>query len=121
MGAADDIKNGLTEGLKTFTKQRKAEEKQSSNYRWRQSRMVEVRGKFLKEAAEEVMEEAYMKASGNNSLPAMARQVFYVARTPIEDQTDKPLRYDYFSQTLLPDYVREHGKEAEWDVVYDDR
>jgi hypothetical protein len=121
MGAADDIKKGLTEGLKTFTKQRKAEEKQSSNTRWRQSRMVEVRGKFLKEAAEEVMEEAYMKASGNNSLPAMARQVFYVARTPIEDQTDKPLRYDYFSQTLLPDYVREHGKEAEWDVVYDDR
>ena len=66
MGAADDIKKGLTEGLKTFTKQRKAEEKQSSNQRWRRSRMIEARGKFLTEAAEEVMEECYMKASDNN-------------------------------------------------------
>jgi hypothetical protein len=121
MSAPDNIKKGLTEGLKTYTKQRKSEEKQSSNYRWRESRMKEVRGMFFKEAAEEVMEECYMKASGNNTLPAQARQVFYVARPLIEERTDKPLRYDYFSQTLLPDYVREHGKEAEWNVVYDDR
>jgi hypothetical protein len=121
MGAADDIKQGLTKTLAPFTKQRKSEEKQSSNYRWRQSRMVEVRGKFLTEAADEVMEDCYNKASGNGSLPALARQIYYVARPLVEDLTDKPLRYDYFSQTLLPDYVREHGKEAEWDVVYDDR
>jgi hypothetical protein len=42
-----------------------------------------------------------------------------VARPLIEEQTDKPLSYAYFSQTLLPNYVNEHG--ADWDVVYDDR
>jgi hypothetical protein len=119
MGAADDIKKGLTEGLKTFTKQRKAEEKQSSNQRWRRSRMVEARGKFLKEAAEEVLEECYMKASDNGNLPATARQVYYVARPLFENLTDKSLLYGYFSQTLLPDYIKEHGED--WDVVYDDR
>ena len=119
MGAADDIKKGLTKNLANFTKQRKAEEKHSSAGRWRMSRMMEVRGKFLIEAANEVMEECYMKASDNNRLPATARQIYYVARPLIEEQTDKPLSYAYFSQTLLPNFVNEHG--AGWDVVYDDR
>ena len=119
MGAADDIKKGLTKNLANFTKQRKAEEKHISAGRWRMSRMMEVRGKYLTEAANEVMEECYMKASDNNRLPATARQIFYVARPLIEEQTDKPLSYAYFSQTLLPDFVNERG--AGWDVVYDDR
>ena len=122
MGAADDIKKGLTEGLKTFTKQRKAEEKQSSAGRWRRSRMIEARGEFLTEASDAIMEEAYMKASDNNTLPATARQVFYVARPLLQDRTEKPLIYSYFSQTLLPDYIKNHKQAtADWDVVYDDR
>ena len=40
MGAADDIKKGLTKNLANFTKQRKAEEKHSSAGRWRTSRMT---------------------------------------------------------------------------------
>ena len=119
MGAAEDIRNGLTKSLANFAKQRKAEEKHVSAGRWRTSRMMEVRGMFLKEAAEEVMEECYLKASDNGSLPATARQIFYVARPLIEEQTDKPLLYSYFSQTLLPNYIEEHG--CDWDVVYDDR
>jgi hypothetical protein len=119
MGAADDMKKGLTKSLANFTKQRKAEEKHSSAGRWRMSRMIEVRGKFLTEAANEVMEECYMKASDNNRLPATARQIYYVARPLIEQQTDRPLGYAYFSQALLPNFVNEHG--ADWDVVYDDR
>ena len=119
MGAADDMKKGLTEGLKTFTKQRKAEEKNSGAGRWREPRMKEARGMFLKEAAEEVLEESFMKASGNGSLPTLARQIYYVARPLFENLTDKALLYSYFSQVLLPDYIRE--KCADWDVVYDDR
>ena len=80
-----------------------------------------MRGKFLTEAANEVMEECYMKVSDNNTLPATARQIFYVARPLIEEQTDKPLSYAYFSQTLLPNYVNETRQCADWDVVYDDR
>ena len=97
---------GLTESLENFTKQRKAEEKRISAGRWRRSRMVEARGKFLKEAAEEVLEECYMKASDNGNLPATARQVYYVARPLFENLTDKSLLYGYFSQTLLPDYIK---------------
>jgi hypothetical protein len=73
MGAADDIKKGLTKNLANFTKQRKAEEKQAGALRWRRSRMMEVRGMYLTEAANKVMEECYMKASDNNRLPATAR------------------------------------------------
>jgi hypothetical protein len=32
---------------------------------------------------------------------------------------DKELAYGYFSQTLLPDYIEEHG--VDWNVVYDAR
>ena len=32
---------------------------------------------------------------------------------------NKELAYGYFSQTLLPDYIEEHG--VDWDVVYDAR
>jgi hypothetical protein len=97
----------------------KAEEKHVSAGRWRTSRMIEVRGKFLTEAANEVMDECYMKASDDNRLPATARQIFYVARPLIEEQTGKPLSYSYFSQTLLPNFINENSKD--WDVVYDDR
>jgi hypothetical protein len=121
MGAADDIKNGLTKNLANFTKQRKAEEKHSYAGRWRTSRMTEVRGMYLTEAANQVMEECYLKVSDNNQLPALARQIFYVARPLIEQRTDKPLSYSYFSQTLLPNYVTENGKEYSWDVIFDDR
>ena len=73
-----------------------------------------------KEAAWEVMEEAYMAASANGTLPANARQIFYQARPTIMALTDdKELNYNYFSQTLLPDYIEEHG--VDWDVVYDAR
>ena len=53
MSAADDIKTGLTKTLANFTKQRKAEEKQSSALRWRSSRMREVRGASQVEVAGE--------------------------------------------------------------------
>jgi hypothetical protein len=121
MSAAEAMKKGLTKNLANFTKQRKAEEKHSSAVRWRTSRITEVRGMYHTEAASRVMAECYMKASDNNRLPATARQIFYVARPLIEQLTDKPLNYSYFSQTLLPDFVNERAECANWDVVYDDR
>ena len=73
-----------------------------------------------KEAAWTVLEAAYMAASGNGSLPALAQQIYYQARPEIMALTDdKELAYGYFSQTLLPDYIEEHG--VDWHVVYDAR
>ena len=44
----------------------------------------------------------------------------YQARPKIMAMTeDKELAYGYFSQTLLPDYIEEHG--VDWNVVYDAR
>ena len=68
------------------------------------------------------METAYLKASSNGTLPAHARQIMYAARGAIQERTQKPLGDQYFIQTLLPDYLREHpDKEVSWDVVFDAR
>jgi hypothetical protein len=84
--------------------------------------MTEVRRKYQTEATAEVTVECYMKVSDNNTLPAFIRQIFYVARPLIEEMTGRPLSYSYFSQTLLPNFMKEYPKlTADWDVTYDDR
>ena len=46
----------------------------------------------------------------------------YAARPGILRLTGKGKLDDaYFTQVLLPDYVTEHDKETEWDVVFDSR
>ena len=82
--------------------------------------MTAARGLSQKEAAAQVMEAAYLAASANGTLPATARQVMYAARPKIEELTSgRRLDDQYFCQTLLPDYMDEHG--VDWDVVFDAR
>jgi hypothetical protein len=65
------------------------------------------------------MEDAYLKASANNTLPANCRQIYYAIRPKVQEQADKEqLSYTYF-QTLLAEYVNEF--DPSWDIVYDDR
>lgn len=114
-----DAVQGVT---KKWAKQRKREEKEA-NARW--NRVVAMRRHrhiSIREAAWQVMEQAYMKASANNTLPALARQVMYAARSKVQELADRPLgnNFDqYFTQQLLPDYIEENG--VDWDVVYDAR
>lgn len=77
----------------------------------------------FKDAAFEVMEEAYLKASAGGTLPANARQIMYAARRYILERTGQPKLTDsYFTQTLLPAYLDEFPEQtSEWDVVYDAR
>jgi hypothetical protein len=77
----------------------------------------------IKEAAWLVMPAAYAAASSGGTLPANARQVMYAARGPILRLTGKrELNDQYFTQTLLPDYIEAHPEiTADWDVVFDDR
>jgi len=77
----------------------------------------------IKDAAYQVMEQAYLRASANNTLPANARQVMYQARPLIQKLTDKMWKNDsLFTQKLLPDFMEANpGKTASWDVVYDAR
>src|SRR5262245_23699368 len=117
---ANDILDAVETATSKWTRQKKSEERHPGNIRYRATRMTREPRTTQKEAAWQVMETAYMAASGNGSLPASARQIFYQARPKIMALTeDKELAYNYFSQTLLPDYIEEHG--VDWDVVYDAR
>jgi hypothetical protein len=81
------------------------------------------RGISTKDAAWLVMRQAYLAASAGGTLPANARQIMYAARPDVLRLTGKPTLSDqYFTQTLLPDYIEAHPEEtADWDVVFDDR
>jgi hypothetical protein len=117
---ADDIVDVVETATCKWTRQMKSEERHPGNIRYRTSRMTREPRTTQKEAAWEILEEAYMTASSNGTLPASARQIYYQARPKIMAMTDdKELRYQYFSQTLLPDYIEEFG--LDWDVVYDAR
>jgi len=76
----------------------------------------------IRDAAAAAIPDAYEKASGGGKYPANCRQVMYAARPAIQKATGAPLKDTYFTQTLLPDYMREHPEEtAAWDIVYDAR
>jgi len=117
---ANDILDAVETATSKWTRQKKSEERHPGNIRYRASRMIREPRTTQKEAAWGIMEEAYLAASGGGRLPALARQIYYQARPKIMALTeDKELAYGYFSQTLLPDYIEEHG--VGWNVVYDAR
>jgi hypothetical protein len=117
---ADDMVDAVEAATRKWARQKKSEERQPGMVRYRVSRMTKESRTSQKEAAWEIMEHAYMAASGNGNLPASARQIYYQARPKIMAMTDnKELVYGYFSQTLLPNYIEEHG--VSWRVVYDAR
>jgi hypothetical protein len=117
---ARDLVDVIEKGTAKWAKTKKSEERHPGYVRYRRTRMTMARGTSQKEAAEQVMEEAYMLASANGTLPAAARQVMYAARPKIQALTDgKRLDDQYFCQTLLPNYMEEHG--VNWDVVFDAR
>ena len=90
---------------------------------WDRIQYKEAKPQILR-AAYAVMEQAYLKASDNNTLPANARQIMYAARPLILQKTvDKIWKNDsYFTQMLLPDYIESHPEQTtNWDVVYDAR
>jgi hypothetical protein len=117
---ANDILDAVETATAKWTKQKKSEERHPGNIRFRMSRMTKEPRMSQKEAAWEFMEEAYMAASGGGRLPALARQIYYQIRPKVMAATEnRELQYGYFSQTLLPDYIEEHG--VRWNVVYDAR
>jgi hypothetical protein len=77
---ANDILDAVETATSKWTRQKKSEERHPGNIRYRVSRMTREPRTTQKDAAWQIMEEAYMAASGNGSLPAMARQIYYRAR-----------------------------------------
>ena len=122
---SDAIIGAVQGATKKWTKQRKREERAASARQNRRYAMTQTYHVTTKEAAWDIMEEAYLKASANGTLPALVRQIMYAARPYIQRNSDRPLGKDfsqYFSQTLLPDYIAEYPSATEdWNVVYDAR
>ena len=99
-----------------WTKQRKREEREASARLNRSFVMVRRRTVTIRDAAWQIMEKAYLKASANGTLPAHARQIMYAARPYIQQTADRALgnRFDqYFTQQLLPDYIEDVRQELE--------
>jgi len=118
---ANDMLDAIETATKKWTRQKKSEERQPGMIRYRAARMIKVASVKQTHAAREVMEESYMAASANDTLPAKARQIFYQARPKIMAMTDgRPLNDNYFTQTLLPDYIEKYCCHH-WKVVYDAR
>ena len=114
----------ITGVTKKWTKQRKREERERSAIMNRHYAMTRYRTVSIREAAWEVMEDAFMQASANNTLPANARQIMYAARPKIMQLADKDISgtFDkYFTQTLLPDYIAEQTPAWASKVVFDAR
>ena len=105
-----------------WARQRKAEEREAARLSRRRDALVRSRRMTIREAAWQVMPQAYLKASSNGTLPAHARQIMYAARGEIQRLAGRTLDDQYFTQQLLPDFMNEHpSATAEWDVVFDAR
>ena len=108
---------------KAWRKQRLAEIKDHNAALRRRDAMTRTRRVTQKDAAYQVMEEAYLKASAGGTLPAKARQIMYAARPHILAATGiEKLDSAYFTQTLLPNFMTENPDlTADWKVVFDAR
>ena len=71
----------------------------------------------------ENMAEVYAKVSGDNTLPAGARQLMYAMRSIVlAELPDENFDDQYFTKDMLPEYLQQHPEEtADWDVVFDAR
>jgi hypothetical protein len=77
-----------------------------------------------KDAADLVIERAYMEASDNGRLPATARQIYYPSRRMMLPliKEGQDVNDNDFTQRLLPDFIAANPDlTADWDVVFDDR
>ncbi len=121
MSAADLITKCVNRSTSKWKKQRNSEDRSSARASSR-SNAFRQRDNYLTEIIPVIIEAAYMKASAGGTLPAMARQVMYAARPLVAKYTSRELRSEYFTQNLLPNYMRDHPeKTKDWDIVFDAR
>src|SRR3954447_24778524 len=122
----DDFVSGLLDDVQKVTKkwaeQNRREIREASARANRRSTFAAVRKVTVVDAAYEIMEAAYLKASGGGRLPVKPRQIMYAARGHIQERTGKRLDDRYFRQTILPDFCALNGDlTAGWDIVWDAR
>jgi Protein of unknown function C-terminus (DUF2399) len=124
------VHEALARGIAAVTKHWKAMKKQKDRdervrARDREHDLKQRQRQYLnvKQAAYEVMAEAYAQASGRLGL-GNARQIMYVARPLVLELTGGKIwkKSSYFTQKLLPNFIDAHPDlTATWIVVFDDR
>ncbi len=118
---ASSIEKALITVTKKYTTMRRKEERQNRAMWNRYDHMVRSSRITIIEAADEIMEQAYNKASNNGKLWTTARQLFYAARPLILELTGlTEFTSQYFTQRVWPDYQKLHDCHH-WKVAYDAR
>ena len=125
MSIAEELQSAVLKATKDWAKvERQTIRSERAGERARDRMMrAQYRELSIKEVVFEHMERVYETVSGGGKLPAGARQLFYAMRPIVLNELpDKDLESQYFTQTLLPQYLLEHPEQTgNWDVVYDDR
>ena len=115
----EDVVRSVT---KKWAKVRKAEERDDSRRERRLELLTRSHNEKQRDVAFELMPDAYAKVSGPKNLWANARQIMYSCRGEIQKRSDKTLGTNYFTQTLLPDFLKANPRlTAKWKIAYDDR
>jgi hypothetical protein len=112
---SDPIVQGVLQVTKRWTRQRKAEEKGTRTRATRSTLWLPARTS-LKMICEELLPEAWAKASNNGELPTHWRQVFYVIRPQVDahPDSDRPLTDERFKK-ILEEYL--DWRRPGWDVL----
>src|SRR5262245_31252892 len=114
----------ITKHWKSMKHQADREERVSARQREEYLKRQQSTVLSAKDAASQVMEQAYLEASAQGTLPANARQVMYAARPKVMELTGGKSwkNSSYFTQVLLPNFISANPElTAAWDVVFDDR
>ena len=112
---ADAIIGAVQSVTKGWAKQRKAEERGSRRPR---TYYYSDRVNFSDIAAK-ILPEAYAHASGGGKFPVSQRQLYYASREKFKELTDREIKADYFTHTLLRKYLNTH--RPNWRITADPR
>jgi hypothetical protein len=118
--SAADILGATKAVTKEWSRQRKAEERGS---RSRHSRMYVYYDHInFHDVAKSILPDAYDHVSGGGMYPVAKRQLYYACREHFKEHTGRELKADYFSQTLLVQYINRHPDETStWKITADPR
>lgn len=116
---AGDLAKCLAGVTKEYTKQRKAEERNARAFVSRRY-MYSDRVNFT-EVASRIFPEAYRLASGDGTLPASKRQIYYAAREAFHQATGREIKQQRCNMLLLQ-YMNTHrALTSSWRVTADPR
>ncbi len=111
-----------TSGLKKWSAQRRAEERDRQARLRRGVVMTHVHVDTARDVAARVLPQVYDAVSDHGKLPVLARQLMYRARPLIQKETGSNITDSYFTQHILPDFLRQYSHlTSNWDVLYDAR